>query len=118
MEREVVRLMRLEIRNIKNVAYGKIDLSTGAYRGNKKGSILGIYGQNGSGKTVVVAMVLLKCLLSGKRVPDAFEQYIRYGTEGASVEYHFHVRTEEGSYHVEYEVGLSKGPDRGIVIDR
>ena len=67
MEREVVRLMRLEIRNIKNVAYGKIDLSTGAYRGNKKGSILGIYGQNGSGKTVVVdAMVLLKCLLSGK----------------------------------------------------
>ena len=30
MEKNIVRLVQLEICNIKNVAYGKIDFSTGA----------------------------------------------------------------------------------------
>ena len=44
--RHIIRLSTLEIENIKNVQYGKIEFERG-----KKGSILGIYGQNGSGKT-------------------------------------------------------------------
>ena len=119
MEKNIVRLVQLEICNIKNVAYGKIDFSTGAYKGNKKGSILGIYGQNGSGKTVVVdAMVLLKCLLSGKKIPEAFRQYIRYGTSEASVRYCFQIKTADGRFYVEYEVGLLKETDRNLVISR
>lgn len=45
----VVRLLGIEINNIKNVIHGEIEMPQ-----NKKGSILGIYGANGSGKTVVV----------------------------------------------------------------
>ena len=57
----MIRLTAMEIKNIKNVGYGRLEFSQG-----KSGSILGIYGQNGSGKTVVVdCMVLLKCLESG-----------------------------------------------------
>lgn len=119
MKQDVVRLMKLEIRNIKNVTYGKIDLATGAYKGNKKGSILGIYGQNGSGKTVVVdVMVLLKCLLSGRKIPEAFRQYIQYGTSEASVRYCFSVQTRDDHYYVEYEVGLLKESDQKLVISR
>ena len=56
----IIRLAAMKIENIKNVGYGRLEFSQG-----KSGSILGIYGQNGSGKTVVVdCMVLLKCLLS------------------------------------------------------
>jgi len=117
MKQNIVRLMQLEIRNIKNVAYGKIELATGAYRGNKKGSILGIYGQNGSGKTVVVdVMILLKCLLSGKKVPEAFGQYIRYGASEASIRYCFSVEICDSRYYVEYEVGLLKESDQKLVI--
>ena len=117
METTIVRLEQLEIRNIKNVAYGKIDLVTGAYQYNKKGSILGIYGQNGTGKTVVVdVMVLLKALLSGKRIPEAFLQFIRYGEKEASVRYRFHVTTKEARHQLEYEVHLLKENDRRLVI--
>ena len=49
MKQNTVRLVAMEINNIKNVKHGKIELSK-----SKKGSLLGIYGQNGSGKTVVV----------------------------------------------------------------
>ncbi len=119
MKQDIVRLVQLEIQNIKNVAYGKIDLATGAYKGNKKGSILGIYGQNGSGKTVAVdVMVLLKCLLSGRKIPEAFWQYIRYGTSEASVRYCFRVQMKDGSYYVEYEVGLLKESDQKLVLSR
>ena len=51
----IVRLVAMEIDNIKNVRHGRLDFAKG-----RTGSILGIYGQNGSGKTVVVdCMVLL-----------------------------------------------------------
>ena len=76
-EREnTVRLTQAVIRNLKNTAYGRLELTTGAPRCSRLGSILGIYGPNGSGKTVAVdAMALLKCLLTGAVIPHAFGQY-------------------------------------------
>lgn len=119
MKKEIVRLMQIEIKNIKNVAYGKIDLSTGAYQGNRRGSILGIYGQNGSGKTVVVVvLMLLKCLLSGRTIPPAFCQYIRCGSSFASVCYSFQIQKDEDISYVEYEVELLKENDKKFVIGR
>ncbi len=83
MTGNVVRLVAMEIKNIKNVKYGKIDMAQ-----RKRGSILGIYGQNGSGKTVVVdCMVLLKCLFSGKRIPAYFFYYINSQSDNACVKY-------------------------------
>lgn len=52
--RQVVRLTRLEIENIKNVQHGELEFAQG-----DKGSVLGIYGQNGSGKTVVIDCMVL-----------------------------------------------------------
>ena len=75
MENNVVRLVQLEIKNIKNVVRGVINLERKNSEDKRIGSILGIYGQNGSGKTVVVdCMVLLKCLLTGRQIPHAFYQ--------------------------------------------
>ena len=80
--KNVVRLVSMEISNIKNVTYGKIDFSKG-----RKGSILGIYGQNGSGKTVVVdCMVLLKSLFSGKKISPQFYHYINLKSGVKSVQ--------------------------------
>ena len=79
----IIRLAAMEIENIKNVGYGRLEFSQG-----KSGSILGIYGQNGSGKTVVVdCMVLLKCLLSGRRIPPHFYHHINALSKSGHVTY-------------------------------
>lgn len=57
------KLYSLEISNIKNVEYGKIEFS---YK-DQFLNVVGIYGQNGSGKTTVIeCMELVKNLLSGR----------------------------------------------------
>lgn len=112
MEKCVVRLVELEICNIKNVIHGRLDFSRG-----KKGSILGIYGQNGSGKTVVVdCMVLLKCLLSGRQIPFRFGYFINMLSENASVKYCFQMEIEAGVYYAEYEVTILKKENHSFCI--
>lgn len=114
MKQNVVRLVAMEIDNIKNVKHGRLELSKG-----KKGSILGIYGQNGSGKTVVVdCMVLLKCLFSGKKIPSHFYYYINSWSDSAHVKYCFEIRTDLGESYAEYEVELLKNGESCFCISK
>ena len=110
--RHIIRLSTLEIENIKNVQYGKIEFARG-----KKGSILGIYGQNGSGKTVVVdCMVMLKCLLSGRRMPARFYHYINALAETARVQYGFEIWTDAKTMYAVYEVEITKNGENSFCI--
>ena len=69
MENIVVRLLAIEIMNLKNVKNGKIDFLNSNIEKNLKlqlGDVLGIYGQNGSGKTAIIeALGVLKLILIG-----------------------------------------------------
>ena len=71
MVNTTVRIESIEIKNFKNVGYGHLD-----FEESKKGgraSILGLYGQNGSGKTALIdALELLRLALSGKAIPAYF----------------------------------------------
>ena len=63
-----IKLIKAEIKNIKNVKHGIIDFKT---------HITGIYGQNGSGKTALVDSTnILKAYLLGRKldffIPSAF----------------------------------------------
>lgn len=108
----IVRLVAMEIDNIKNVRHGRLDFAKG-----RKGSILGIYGQNGSGKTVVVdCMVLLKCLLSGRKIPAHFYHYIHAFSETACILYGFEIRTDTRQLYAEYEVTLCKKGENSFCI--
>ena len=109
-----VRLLRIEINNVKNVKHGEIEIPHG-----KKGSILGIYGANGSGKTVVVdCMVLLKCLLSGHQIPSNFYYYINELSDTANIKYRFEIKLQEKRYLAEYEVELQKNGKKSFCISR
>lgn len=109
---DLVRLVSLEIQNVKNVVYGMI-----GFQDDEKGSILGIYGQNGSGKTVVVdCMMMLKCLLSGKRLPSDFYYYIHNESETARVRYGLKMVLKGEEYYGEYEVELRKMDGHGFCI--
>lgn len=65
----VIRISKIRIENFKGVKYGEIDLKHGkkSFTPSSKSDILGIYGQNGSGKSAVVeAIKLMKTLVSGE----------------------------------------------------
>lgn len=114
MKQNIIRLVAIEIDNVKNVKHGRLELAK-----SKKGSILGIYGQNGSGKTVVVdCMVLLKCLFGGKKIPSNFYYYINSQSEMAHVKYCFEVDTDLGKSYVEYEVELLKNGEFSFCISK
>lgn len=114
MIQNVIRLVAMEIDNIKNVKHGRIELAK-----SRRGSILGIYGQNGSGKTVIVdCMVLLKSLFSGKRIPSQFYYYINAQSEKAHVKYCFEIRADFGESYAEYEVELLKNGKSNFCISK
>ncbi|HFI0432278.1 TPA: AAA family ATPase, partial [Streptococcus suis] len=62
-----IKLRELTIKHLKNVDYGNIKF----WDNNGFVNVLGIYGQNGSGKTTVVdAMEIIKQLIAGRPIPD------------------------------------------------
>lgn len=112
MKQAVVRLSRMEIHNIKNVKHGYLEVSN-----EKRGSILGVYGQNGSGKTVVVdCMMLLKNLLCGRKIQHNFYYFINSQSNTATVRYCFYIKISMECYYVEYEVSLLKNGEESFCI--
>lgn len=103
----IVRIESVEIKNFKNVEHGHLD-----FENSKKGSsasILGLYGQNGSGKTALIdALQLLRLALSGRTIPAYFADYINVNSEFATLKYGFKVSNTEINcvYSAFYEVNL------------
>jgi AAA15 family ATPase/GTPase len=102
-----VKVVTLELRNLKNVRYGKIDLDL-----NNDDildvQVVGIYGQNGSGKTAVVeAFSILQLLLTGQELPSKKQRLIYEGEESLSLDFEFIIQAEDeinkAIYHVELE---------------
>lgn len=112
MKDTIVRIESIEIRNFKNVGYGHID-----FENSKKGykaSILGLYGQNGSGKTALIdALSLLKFALSGRSIPHYFADYVNVDSEYALFCYTVKIYNEEQniSYRIVYEFKLKGSVD-------
>lgn len=112
MNDAIVRIESIEIRNFKNVGYGRLEF--GHSQKDEKASILGLYGQNGSGKTVLInALELLRLSLCGSPVPPRFADYINVNSEYAVLKYGFKVsdKQKSGVYSVFYEVSLRRELD-------
>ena len=75
MDGRYIRIENISIENFKNVQKGTLDLEN--RRKNYHASIVGLYGQNGSGKTALIdALRLLKLSLCGKAIPEKYADYI------------------------------------------
>lgn len=86
MNNAIVRIVDITIQNFKNVVNGTISFEN--TRKNYKASILGLYGQNGSGKTAMIdAIALLKLALSGLRISIKYADFINVDAEFAQIKY-------------------------------
>ena len=124
MKHTSVRIWEIELKGFKNVVHGKISLFgkppfKGAVPGSGKSGILGIYGQNGSGKTAVVeALELVQTLLSGASLPEDSASYIGKEEKECQIRTTFLIETET-SYNIslaEYQVKLRLLPEQEFEI--
>ena len=110
MKDTTVRLTQISIENFKNVSYGILDLANN--RKNYKANILGLYGQNGSGKTALIdAIQLLKFALMGRSIPAVFAEYINIDAPFARFAFYFDVKKGIDSFQLKYEFSVRKALD-------
>lgn len=87
-----VRIIEAELENFKSVEYGNIVFNCGKEKVpyNTKSDILGIYGQNGSGKTSFIeALDILRILMSGGNIPNYYTDCIAKDKEYAKLSFTF-----------------------------
>lgn len=102
-----VRITNIAIRNFKNVINGKLSFTNN--RKNFKASVLGLYGQNGSGKTAIIDVLeLLKGVLCGVEIPDRYADFINVDSKSAEIEYSFDITLEGVTQPVIYSLILTK----------
>lgn len=119
MENVIVRLLELQINNLKNVKNGKIEFLNSNIKDSlklKSGDILGIYGQNGSGKTTTIdALGILKSILSEFPLNKELKNLITFAEKETILFFKFYIEAGE-KYIVEYKVVLSEGENKEIEI--
>ena len=110
MDNALVRIMGIRITNLKNVSSGEISFTND--QENSNANMLGLFGQNGSGKTVLIdALEILKYVLSGKSVPNRYVDYISVDAEYAHLTFEFLIQFENKKIEAFYEFSLGKEQD-------
>ena len=76
----IIRILEVELENFKNVGKGKISFPASQNLSTESADIIGLYGQNGSGKTAMVeAFNVLKRFLEGAKFPNEYNHLIFSG---------------------------------------
>lgn len=94
------RLSRIEIYNFKNIKRAELDF---------KNSMLGLYGQNGSGKTALIEVLdLVKTILCGQKVSLDFLNMIHVDAEYSRIVVQFTMDEKERHSEIEYSFKLNR----------
>ena len=119
MNYPIVRLSSLTLENIKNVKKGTVCIpSADNTSGSFKAGILGIYGQNGSGKTAIIdALYFIQQIMIGSELKPEIIDYIDSEMDHADITVEFIISDENRLYEVGYHVQLMKTDSR-VCINR
>lgn len=109
----VVRIQEIDINNLKNIEKGTVSFQSYKYLNKdeeyKYADILGIYGQNGSGKTSLIeATDIIKTLLSGEALNENLINLFNFESENMLIKYTFIIELNSLKYKVTYELELNK----------
>lgn len=110
-EKNLVRIIKNELINFKNVAYGEVrymnysSVENNAQIVNR--DVVGLYGQNGSGKTALVeALAILKYILAGEAVPYQPYEGLIDDHSSTKIITVFYIEHGQDKYKAQYEVTL------------
>lgn len=98
--RATVRIKQITINDFKSVNHGLVTLNSGQsfVSMGTEPDILGLYGQNGSGKTALVdALHIINYAISGKSVPASFCDCINVVSGEAQIEVTFDMQWNDGT---------------------
>lgn len=127
MKKSLIRLQEIRINNFKNIEEGKISLQSYInLKKNinnlckKKSDVLGIYGQNGSGKTALVDIIaFLKNILLGKPLIEDAEYFITQDRDKCNLSFTFLMEDNEEKFLVYYDIEIKRsGENNEIVISK
>ena len=114
MDGRYIRIENISIENFKNVQKGTLDLEN--RRKNYHASIVGLYGQNGSGKTALIdALQLLKLSLCGKAIPEKYADYININKDYSTLKFQFKMQKKDILYNIWYQFSMKKVVDESEV---
>lgn len=98
-----IKIFDIELNGFKNVKHGHIPIDIQ----DSKASVMGIYGQNGSGKTSVIeAMGFIQTLFMGNCLPEDTVKYINAETKECSIKVAFLLNIDNNKSSVTYEINL------------
>ena len=115
-----VRIKRIELENVKSVKHGVLALlGDEVIPCNTRSNILGVYGQNGSGKSAIVeALNLIKGLIGGYIIPPRTASFIDFEKNWAVIKVEFEFQYRDGVVaSVEYSVKLTRKKKNGSRSD-
>jgi energy-coupling factor transporter ATP-binding protein EcfA2 len=107
----MVRISEIELKEFKNTKYGRIMMPSAGSKDffSKTADILGIYGQNGSGKTAVIeAMGVVQTLLTGRPLSKEVVHYISKDAETCTITVKFIIQTDCKKAMAEYSVQFKR----------
>lgn len=120
MDKAIVRVASLTLEHIKNVKNGTIVMPSVSKNIKKPTSsdVLGIYGQNGSGKTAIVdAIYFLQQIMTGQPIDPSICDYVDVDELDARIIVEFKIYADGILYEVGYHIALSR-TEENIVIDK
>lgn len=108
----VVRIQEIEIENFKNVLNGVITFESykkrNFFQDSHNSDIVGLYGQNGSGKTSLVeAIDILKLVLLGQELSNNIRNLISYDKKYCRLKFTFLIKIDKNKYIVKYGFKLT-----------
>ncbi|MBQ3393664.1 MAG: AAA family ATPase [Oscillospiraceae bacterium] len=101
-----IKLRSAVLEDFKSVDHGRIDIEPNE---NGGADILGIYGQNGSGKTAFIeAMAIVKHLMSGAAVPNVYSDCVSSVTGESRVSLTYGIEHDEELSYLDYSFKMRR----------
>ena len=120
MNKCLIKLCSISINGIKNINHGSLlfpckdDYSSIAMTSN----VIGIYGQNGSGKTAVVDSIrFLKTMMEGTPLPSDVSDYINKKSNKANFVFEFYINSDLIEATIFYEFSILKSNESVEIIE-
>lgn len=109
-----VKIREIKVVNFKNTKYGELQFPRVSNPDSK--DILGVYGQNGSGKTAIIdAVELVQKLMIGESLLEDAKHYIMVNQNHMQVAVSFDMSYEMVEYIINYELTIKKEEDECVI---